>query len=268
MTRNAVTNWFLNVARYRETILAMSARDVRGRYAGTFGGMIWAFVHPAAIVAIFYFVFAVGFRAHGPGNIPFILWFVSGLAPWFFFNDTLVVITNSVMTNSYLVAKTVFPTEILPLIYILSGLFPHLIFLGLLGGLDFYFHLPFSSARLLVVYFTGCTIMLLLGLGWLFCALQVFYRDVAQALTITLNMLFWLTPIVWSQDIVPAAYQGVLQANPIYYIVQGYRGLLIYPQPVWPSLAQTITFWVITLAALMTGALIFRQLKPEFADVM
>ncbi len=264
----AVISWFKEVLKYREMILAMAARELQGRYAGTLGGVIWAFVHPLAIVLIFYFVFAVGFRAHGPENIPFILWFVCGLAPWYFFNETLQAITGSVTANAYLVSKTVFPTEMLPLIYIISGLFLHVIFLALLGGMIGWFHLAFFASRLLVVYYVFCTIMLLAGLGWLFSALQVFYRDVGQGLTITLNLWFWLTPIVWSADIVPQSYQTLLQANPIYYIVQGYRGLLIYPHPIWPSLQQSLTFWAITLAAFIAGALVFRQLKPEFADVI
>jgi len=259
---------YRDILKHREMILMLSLRDLQSRYAGTLGGMIWAFVHPIAAVCIFYFVFAVGFRAHGPDHIPFVLWFVCGLAPWYFFNDTLQVITNAITANAYLVTKTVFPTEILPLVYIISGLFPHFVFLALLGGLMALFHLPFAADRLLVLYYLGCTMTLLLGLGWLLSALQVFYRDIGQALTILLNMWFWLTPIVWVQTIVPPAYRGLLTSNPIYYIVQGYRGLMVYHVPVWPGLHQTLVFWLITLLVLFAGGFVFHRLKPEFADVI
>jgi len=265
---NTVTNGFRNVLKYREMILAMAARDLQSRYAGTFGGIIWAFVHPLAIVCIFYCVFALGFRAQGPGNIPFILWFVCGLTPWYYFNETLQAITNSITANAYLVSKTVFPTEMLPLIYIVSGLFPHFVFMLALGAMVAVFHLPFFPERLLILYYLSCTMVLLLGLGWLFAALQVFYRDLAQGLTISLNMWFWLTPIVWPQTLVPQAYHRLMEANPIYYIVQGYRGLLIYPRPVWPTCHETLAFWLTALTLLAAGALVFRQLKPEFADVV
>jgi lipopolysaccharide transport system permease protein/teichoic acid transport system permease protein len=258
LRRDTVSNWLRNVLKYREMILAMAARDLQSRYAGTFGGIIWAFVHPIATVCIFYCVFALGFRAHGPGNIPFVLWFVCGLTPWFYFNETLQAITSSIMSNTYLVSKTVFPTELLPLVSIVSGLFAHLVFM----------HLPFLPARLLFVYYLFCAMVLLQGLGWLFAALQVFYRDLAQGLTISLNMWFWLTPIVWPQTLIPPAYHRLLEINPVYYIVQGYRGVLIYPAPIWPSLHQTLAFWLIALAVLLAGATVFRQLKPEFADVV
>ncbi|HQT46609.1 MAG TPA: ABC transporter permease [Acidocella sp.] len=268
MFKSAVLRFCANVLKHREMILLLSARDLQSRYAGTLGGMIWAFVHPIAAVCVFYFVFAVGFRAQGPSHIPFILWFVCGLTPWYFFNDTLQVITGAITANAYLVTKTVFPTEILPLVYIISGLFPHFVFLTLLGIMMSMFHLPFFADRLLVLYYLGCTMVLLLGLGWLLSALQVFYRDIGQALTILLNMWFWMTPIVWVQNIVPAAYQGVLTSNPIYYIVQGYRGLMVYKTPIWPDMHETVVFWTITLLILVTGGFVFHRLKPEFADVI
>lgn len=268
MEKPIIFRFFSEVMRHREMIFVLSARDLQSRYAGTLGGMIWAFVHPLAAVCIFYFVFAVGFRAHGPDNIPFILWFVCGLTPWYFFNDTLQIITNSITSNAYLVTKTVFPTEILPLVYIISGLFPHFVFLLLLTVMMGCFHVPFSADRLLIIYYLGCTMTLLLGLGWLLSALQVFYRDIGQALTIMLNLWFWMTPIVWVQNIVPAVYQGVLMSNPIYYIVQGYRGLMVYKVPVWPDLHQTVVFWIMALAILAAGGFAFRRLKPEFADVI
>jgi ABC-type polysaccharide/polyol phosphate export permease len=257
-----------NIVRYRAMIGALALRDLQSRYAGTLGGTLWAFAHPLAIVVIFYFVFAVGFKAQGPSSTPFILWFVCGLVPWFFFNDTLLTIADSITRNAHLVKKTVFPTEILPLVHITSGLFPHAIFLVILAGMLAFFKMPFLPDRLLVVYFLICTCALLIGFGWMLSALQVFYRDISQALTIFLNLWFWVTPIVWSPEIMPAAYRGLLFYNPMYYVIEGYRGLLIFNSSVWPGAMETAYFWSVTLLAFFVGAYIFRRLKPEFADVM
>lgn len=260
--------FFRQVLHHRDMILALAVRDLQSRYVGTLGGLIWAFVHPLAIVSVFYFVFAVGFRAQGPSSTPFILWFVCGLIPWFLFNDTLLAITNSITGNAHLVKKTIFPTEVLPLVHVISSLFPHLIFMLTLVGMLVFFNVPFLVERLFVVYYLLCTITLVLGLGWLLSALQVFYRDIAQALTIMLNLWFWVTPIVWSQEIVPPEYRSLLSFNPIFYIVEGYRGLMIYKTAVWPSLQETACFWSITLIVLFVGIYVFRRLKPEFADVI
>lgn len=263
-----LSQFFRHAIRHRDMIFALAVREMQSKYIGTLGGIIWAFVHPFAIVAVFYFVFAVGFRAQGQNGAPFILWFVCGLSPWFFFSETLPAIANSITGNAHLVKKTIFPTEVLPLVHITAGLIPHLIFMLVVAGLLVYFKIPLSVERLLAVYYLICTATLLLGLGWLLSALQVFYRDVAQALTIILNLWFWATPIVWSKTIVPQAYSGFLSLNPVFYIVEGYRGLLIYNTTTWPTTQETICFWAVTLTVLFTGIYVFRRLKPEFADVL
>lgn len=257
-----------NIVSYRAMIFALALRDLQSRYAGTLGGALWAFMHPLAVVVIFYFVFAIGFRAQGPSNAPFILWFVCGLVPWFYFAETMNAVTGSISSNAHLVKKTVFPTEILPLVHLTSGLFPHAVFLFILSGMLVFFKVPFRAERLLVVYFLICNCALLIGLGWMLSALQVFYRDISQGLTIILNLWFWITPIVWSPDIMPAAYRSLMFYNPVYYIIEGYRGVLIFNSAVWPSAGATAYFWSITALVFLMGNYVFRRLKPEFADVM
>ena len=264
----SIVQFFRQTLQHRDMIFALALRELQSKYIGTLGGLLWAFVHPLAIVSVFYFVFAVGFRAQGPSSTPFILWFVCGLIPWFYFNDTLQAITNSITGNAHLVKKTIFPTEVLPLVKVIASLFPHLIFMLTLVGMLVFFNVPFLPERLLVIYYLLCTITLVLGLGWLLSALQVFYRDIAQALTIILNLWFWATPIVWSQEIIPPEYRSLLSFNPFFYIVEGYRGLLIYNTTHWPSIQETAYFWCINLMVLFMGIYVFRRLKPEFADVI
>jgi len=259
--------FFYLAYQYRYMITALAVRDLQSRYVGTLGGILWAVIHPVAIVSVFYFVFAVGFRAQGPSNVPFILWFVSGLVPWFLFNDTLMAITNSVTGNARLVKKNVFPSEIFPLVHTGASLFPHLIFLFILLGLLVIFDVPLLAERILVAYYLVCTIVLVCGLGWLLSSLQVFYRDISQALPVILNVWFWSTPIVWPQTMVSEKYLGILFWNPIYYIVEGYRDILIYDSVIWPTTAETSYFWGITTFVLVLGTYVFRRLKPEFADV-
>lgn len=257
-----------NIMKYRSLIGALALRDLQSRYIGTMGGALWSIIQPASTVAVFYFVFSVGFKAAAPAGSPFIMWFIAGLMVWFYFNETLITITGSVTGNAHLIKKTVFPTEILPFVFITAGIVPHMIFMIFVIGMQIWYDIPFSPMRLLVVYFMLCNATLLLGLGWLFSALQVFYRDIAQALSVILNVLFWLTPIVWSMELLPENYRHLLSYNPIYYIVEGYRGLLIFPEPKLPNLTDTVFFWCVTISILFFGAYIFRRLKPEFADML
>lgn len=258
----------LDIAKRHEMIRTLALRDFQSRYIATLAGSLWTILHPIAIVVVFYFVFAVGFKSKGPGSTPFIIWFVTGLVAWFYFNDTLIIITDCITRNSYLVKKTIFPIEVLPLVQIFSALIPHVIFLAIVGILLVANDVPLMPFRLLVVYFIFCSTILLLGLGWLLSALQVFYRDIAQALSIIMNLWFWVTPIVWTPELMPEKYHWVFTSNPAHYLVEGYRGVLIYPQPVWPTTLETLYFWSIALPLFVLGITVFQRLKPEFADVL
>lgn len=261
-------NFSLSAFRHREMIRELALRDFQSRYAATAAGSLWTLAHPIAIVAVFYFVFSVGFKAKAPDDVPFILWFSVGLMAWFYFNDALTGITNSVTGNAHLVKKTVFPVEVLAIVKIASALLPHLGFLAVIVVVLTMNHVSLDSFRLLVFYFMFCTTILLLGLGWLLSALEVFYRDISQALTIIMNLWFWMTPIVWDPAMMPKEYRWLFEWNPMYYIVDGYRGMLIYSQPKWPGLFETVYFWCIALGLLALGFILFRRLKPEFADVL
>jgi ABC-type polysaccharide/polyol phosphate export permease len=253
---------------YRNMVYAMALRDFESRFVGTLGGTIWAVVQPLATIIVFYLVFAIGFRVQSPVDTPFILWFVGGLAPWFMFNDTLQAIAGSVTGNAHLVKKTVFPAEVLAIVKIFSAVLPHLIFLLILVAMLFFFDIPLRIERILLVYYFLCIVVLLLGIGWLLSALQVFYRDIGQALTIVLNVWFWATPIVWPEQNIPESFRSILTYNPMYYIVTGYRDSLIYPHVLWPGITATIFFWCFAAACVLVGSFVFDRLKPEFADVV
>jgi ABC-type polysaccharide/polyol phosphate export permease len=252
----------------RRMIWAMALRDFNSRHVGTVGGAIWALFQPIALVGVFYFVFALGFRVQSPENTPFILWFVGGQVVWVFFSDNLMSITTSVTGNAHLIKKTVFPSEIFAPIRVVSGTISHLVFFSVLLAMLAFFQVPFHPARLLVIYYYLATAVLLLGLGWLLSALQPFFRDISQALIIILNIWFWATPIVWPETIVPPAYRWVLDYNPIYYLVTGYRQSLIYDTVTWPDPWRTVCFWMFTGVACAIGISVFKRLKLEFADVV
>lgn len=251
-----------------QMIWIMAMRDVQARYIGSVGGFFWILAKPLALVAVYYFVFAVGFKAKGPEGTPYVIWFVGGLVPWMFFAETLLPMTNSVLSNAHLVKKTLFPTESLPVVNLLSGLLPHAVFLGLLLILLIIYGIPLKFERALVLYFLLCSCTLLLGMGWMLSALQVFFRDTEHGMGIILNLWFWSTPIVWTWQQIPQAYWKYFELNPMNYIIEGYRGLLVYSDIRWPTAESTAYFWGVTITLLFVGLFVFRRLKPEFPDVM
>lgn len=252
----------------RNLIFELAKKDFQIKYLGSYLGIIWAFVQPTITILIFWFVFQVGFKSTPVDNFPFVLWLLSGMVPWFFFSDSLSNATNAIIENSYLVKKVVFRVSVLPIIKITSVLFIHLFFIVVLFIMFMIYGYKPSIYNLQVIYFLLATIILVLGITWITSSLVIFLRDIGQIVGMVLQFAFWLTPIFWSIQLVPEKYHVVLKLNPMYYIVEGYRNTFIYHQWFWERPVLTIYFWAVTLFLFAVGAIMFKRLRPHFADVL
>ncbi len=249
-------------------LLSLIKNDFRQRYLGSYLGILWAFIQPAITVLIFWFVFQVGFKSKPVNDVPFILWLIAGMFPWFFFADAVSNATNAVMENSYLVKKIVFKVAFLPLIKIFSALIVHLFFIVVLYTLYMVYGYGFDIHWLQVFYYLGATIVLILGISYMTSAVVVFFKDVGQLVAMFLQFGFWLTPIFWMIGMVPERFQWLVKLNPLYYIIQGYRDSMIDHVWFWERGMMSIYFWIVTLGMLWLGFSTFRRLRPHFADVL
>ncbi len=260
--------FLLDIIKSRRIIFELTKKDFQSRYLGSYLGILWAFVQPTVTILIFWFVFQVGFKSTPVDNFPFILWLMAGIIPWFFFSDAISSSTSSIIDNSYLVKKVVFRVSVLPIIKILSALFIYLFFIAFLFIMFLvYGHMP-SLYNLQVIYYLFATIVLVLGLSWITSSLVIFLRDIGQVVGMLLQFGFWLTPIFWSFKMIPEQYHFIFKLNPVYYIVEGYRNSFIYHTWFWEYYNLTAYFWIETLALFVIGALLFRRLRPHFADVI
>ena len=261
-------NLIKKLSLHARTIKAMAITEIRSRYVDTIGGLVWAVAHPLLVILVYWIVFSVGFKITPPGGVPFILVFLSGFIPWIIFNETLLSNTSVIQTHSHLATKTVFPTEILPVVRLLVSLVTHFIMLLVLLAIISVSDISFSIYNFQFLYYLFALSMLILGLSWLFSSINLFFKDTAHILQALLPLWFWLTPIVWFKEMIPVNYQWVLALNPLGYIVEGYKKSFIYHTPFWEDTASTIFFWTAGLTALVMGGLVFRKLKPEFAEVL
>lgn len=254
--------------RHRYLIVSMAKREIATQYVGSFLGFVWTFIKPLVMISVFWFIFSVGFRSRPMGDIPFVVWLAAGMAPWFCFTDIVMNSTGAVVGAASLVKKTLFPSQILPVIKLLSGLMTHAVFLTILIGLLLFQGMPFSLKMLQFVYYLFCFSMLALGISWIVSALHVFVRDVGQIVGVFLQVGFWATAIFWDMNMMSPKIQMWLKLNPVYYVVQGYRESFLTFVPFWHHGLYTLYFWLVTLCALLGGAYVFRKLKPQFADVL
>jgi ABC-type polysaccharide/polyol phosphate export systems, permease component len=253
----------------RHLITELTKADFKNKYLGSYLGIMWAFVHPALYIAIVWFVFQVGFRANPMGNFPFVLWMLAGITPWFFFSECLSSASTSILDNAFLIKKLPFSMGMLPLVKILSSLVIHFFFISVIFIMFFIYGYRPSIYNLQVFYYLFASIVLLLGLSWLTSSLTLFLRDTGQIVSMILQFAFWMTPIFWSAKNLPPKIMNILKLNPIYYIVEGYRESFIYKVWFWEQhYILTAYFWAVALFFFVTGAMVFRRLRPHFADVV
>lgn len=266
--RRVISSLLKEVYANKQLMWNLSKNDFKTKYAGSYLGIIWAFIQPVVTVLIYWFVFQVGFRSAPIDDFPFVLWLVAGIVPWFFFSEALMNATYSMVEYSYLVKKVVFKISILPIVKILSAFFVHIFFVIFAIGLfAIYGYMP-TLYTLQVFYYTICVFVLVLGLSYATSAIMIFFKDLGQLIGILLQVGVWMTPIMWSYNMIPIKYQWVFKLNPMYYIVEGYRDSLINHVWFWERFNQTIYFWVVAGAMFGIGTLIFRRLKIHFADVL
>jgi ABC-type polysaccharide/polyol phosphate export permease len=252
----------------RVLLWSLTKNELKQRYFGNILGTTWAFIQPTATVLIFWFVFQVGFKAQPVDNFPFILWLVAGMFPWFFFADALGNSTKSILSNAFLVKKVVFRVSLLPIISLLSALTIHLFFIVFMVGMFIYYGYMPTVYLLQLPYYLLATIVLLLGLSWITSSIVVFFKDIGEFVTMILQFGFWLTPIFWSLQMVPEKYHWVIELNPIYYLIQGYRESMVYHKWFWENPSMMLYFWGVALTIFVIGGLTFKKLRPHFADVL
>lgn len=254
--------------RKKQLIISMAKREVATQYTGSILGFVWTFINPMVMIFVFWFVFSVGFKAKPLNNVPFVVWLTAGMAAWYIFSDIVSGSANAIVGYAHLIKKTVFPSQILPVVKIVSSMVTHGVFLLLLIALIMLHGMPVNFYFFQVIYYFFCLATLALGIGWAVSALNVFIRDIGQIVAVVLQVGFWATPIFWDIKIMPANAQFILKFNPAFYIVQGYRDSFIGFVPFWHHGLLTLYFWTVTLCCFFIGALIFRKMKSQFADVL
>lgn len=252
----------------RRLLLNLSLQDFKRRFAGSYFGMVWGFVNPMLTMTVYWLVFQFGFRTGDVGDIPFILWFLSGIVPWLFFSESLSSASNSFLEYSYLVKKVVFNVNILPLVKIISCMLIHLFFVVLVALISCCFGYYPSLYWLQLPYYLLCTVGLLFAVSLIFASIIVFFRDLNQIISIILLIGMWGTPIAWNLNIFPKSVHIFFKINPIYYLVEGYRDCFVQHIWFWQKPYLTLFFWMFICCLLLLGSFFYDRLKQSFADFL
>lgn len=265
-------NMVRNLWKHRSLILQMVQRDVGQRYKGSYLGLFWSVINPLFLLAIYTFVFSIVFKGRWSStteNAPlgeFALLIFAGLIPFNLFAEMANRAPTLVLTYPNFVKKVVFPLEILPIIAAGSAAITSIISIGILLIASLLFLGKISMTAIFVPLLYLPLLFLSLGLGWFLSALGVYFRDFAQIIPLITQILFFMSPIVYPAENIPASLQWVIKINPLAMIVTDFRSLLIW-DALFP-MRQWATWTILTGIFAILGYGWFVWAKKGFADVM
>ncbi|MFZ6687234.1 ABC transporter permease [Undibacterium sp. SXout11W] len=254
----------------RGLIFSLVRREVLGRYKGSVMGLFWSFFNPILMLAVYTFVFSVVFKARwnvdSTSKTEFALVLFAGLLIFNIFSECVTRAPGLILGNVNYVKKVIFPLEILPVIALGASFFHFLVSLSvwLLFYLIF-FGLPsiyFLELPLVMIPL----LLLALGLSWFLSSLGVYIRDIGQIIGVSMTVLMFLTPIFYPLNNLPIQYQSFMQLNPMTFIVEQARDLMIWGKPMDWSLWS---LWMVISSAIATlGFAWFQKTRKGFADVL
>lgn len=256
-------NW-REVFLYRELLGFLVWRDIKIRYRQTLLGVVWAVLQPLLAMVIFTFVFhgVAGVKSDGP---PYSLFVFAGLAPWIFFSNGVTTSSNSLVANQQLVSKIYFPRIFIPVGSVLAFLVDLGISLLLQFCLMLKYHWALSEHVLLLPIFILAALLSASGLGLIFSALNVNFRDVKYAIPFLIQMGLFLTPVIYPVTYLPRRLRPLLALNPMTGVVTGFRWALLGTAMDWKAVNISL---VVSVGLFVIGLLIFRRMERRFADII
>lgn len=255
---------FKSIYEYRELLKTNVKKDIRGKYKGSFLGILWSFLNPLLQVVVYWIVFPYLFRG---ATIPnYLCYLVTGIIPWTFFITTVNAGTTSMKSNANILKKVYFPREVLLFSQVLSGLVNFLISCIIIvifcigTGAGVSWHIVFLPIVALIQS------ALTLGIIFFLSAIDVYVQDLEYIVQFVLNMAFYGTPILY----VPQMFVGagvlldLIRYNPLTIIINAYREIFLYHHvPGYKGLAAVA---VLSIVLMFVGYKVFRKLERNFAE--
>jgi lipopolysaccharide transport system permease protein len=258
-----------NLVERRALVAQLVSRDFRTRYVGSSAGWLWGVVHPVVQLLIWIMVFKYWFGVtlsadEVTTNYPLFLF--CGILPWWLFQETVTRSAGALVEQSNLITRTVFPSEVVPVSIFLSSMIHHLIAVGLAILTVALWLKTFSPMIVLLPVYMLFVGLFAVGVGWIASSLHVYLRDTAQALGVIVNLWFWITPIMISEDRIKGPLHALVRWNPMSWLVNAYRHRLLSSQ--WPDWRELAVIAAYSISVFVLGGLFFRHLKRGFADVL
>lgn len=258
-------NIFKRLYDYRELLKTNIKKEIRGKYKGSFLGVLWSFVNPLLTVLVYAIVFPYILRVQEDN---YLIYLIVGIIPWNFFTTVISQGTTSVLANGGIIKKVYFPREILPISVATSGLVNFLISCFIIlafvigSGIGLSWYLIFLPIVIIIQY------LLQLGIIFILSAINVYVRDIEYITNFFVTMLFYGTPILYSLNNLEGSkasiFKNIINLNPMTQIISAYRDIFYYQRML--NFMNLLYVGIFSVILVIIGYQIFKKLSKGFAE--
>jgi len=252
--------------RYQDILWATTINEIKSRYAGTTFGLLWTVIYPILFLGMYALVYMMIFKVRlgmlSPAD--YVLLIFAGLIPFLGFAEALGAGVTSVVGNKGLVKNTLFPIELIPVKSVLASSVTMIVGLVLLLVV-LWARGEFHITQLAVPFIFLLQIMFTIGLIWLLSAMNVFFQDLGQITSVVILLLMLVSPIAYTQDMIPANMMPIMYPNPLYYLIMLYRDCIVSGAV---PINLLLVFSAMSIAIFSFGYALFSRLKKVFTDFL
>lgn len=252
---------FKELYNYRELLKTNIQKEIRGKYKGSWLGVIWTFLNPLLMLAVYAFVFPYILRVNVEN---YTIFMIVALIPWNYFTIAVQTGTGSVVANGAILKKVYFPREIIPISVTTSQLVNFLITCLIMFAFIIFSGVGFSIHLLLLPLIILIQYILILGINFILSALTVYVHDIDHFVSVAMTLGFYATPIVYKADMLPQQFMWAMNVNPMAVLVESYRSILYYHE--LPNMLLLGIWAVLSLVILVLGYMAFKKLERSFVE--
>ena len=255
---------FIEIFKHRKIIYSTTLHDLKSKNAGSMLGYFWLILYPVLFLGMYAFVYLMIFkiRLNIMSPYEYVLLIFCGLIPFLSFAEALSRGVGAVTSNSNLIKNTLFPIEFVPVNIVLSSQVLLIVGFSILTIVMIYLN-KIGLNYIFLVYVFILQLLFTIGLVWILSAINVFFKDLGQIIGIIVLMLMMISPIAYTQDMIPESMRAFLYINPLYYMITLYQKIFMFNEVDFKLL---FIFTGLSFVHFIAGYYFFTKLKGVFND--
>lgn len=242
-------------------VFNMVGRNLKIKYRRSFFGFFWTLLNPMAMAIVFYFVFKIILKVQVPHYLAFIL---SGMLPWAFFSQTLIENMESLVGNIGLLSKVPIPIQVFPFVGSLTNLVTLTLALPILLAVSIFTSVQLGPSLLALPFYITQLFLIAYSFSLILSVAYVYFRDLRHIISIIMQLLFYATPVVYNESMIPEKFKWILYINPIGAIFSAFHQILVNGE--WPSHSQSLISVTWTTVLLIVTTMVRKHLCNELVE--